>query len=56
MVIVTTGVHGVNVCDVGPRLDREVPGPAEEKLGPHIRRTAATLWYLYAGLTTADLR
>ena len=31
----------------------EVPGPAEEKLGPHIRRTAAALWYLYAGLTAA---
>ena len=31
----------------------EVPGPAEEKLGPHIRRTAAVLWYLYAGLTAA---
>ena len=31
----------------------EVPGPAEEKLGPHIRKTAATLWYLYAGLTAA---
>ena len=29
----------------------EVPGPAEEKLGPHVRRTAAVLWYLYAGLT-----
>ena len=31
----------------------EVPGPAEEKLGPHIRKTAAVLWYLYAGLTAA---
>ena len=31
----------------------EVPGPAEEKLGPHIRKTAAALWYLYAGLTAA---
>lgn len=31
----------------------EVPGPEEEKLGPHIRRAAAVLWYLYAALTAA---
>ena len=29
----------------------EAPGPTAEKLGPHVRRTAATLWYLYGGLT-----
>ena len=32
----------------------EAPGPTEEKLTPHIRRTAAVLWRLYAGLTLAE--
>jgi len=29
----------------------EAPGPSEEKVSPQIRRTAALLWRLYAGLT-----
>ena len=32
----------------------EAPGPTEEKLTPHVRRTAAVLWRLYAGLTLAE--
>ena len=33
----------------------EVPGPTEEKLAPQIRKTAATLWRFYAGLTVAEV-
>ena len=29
----------------------EAPGPSDEKVSPQIRRTAAVLWKLYAGLT-----
>ena len=32
----------------------EAPGPTEEKLAPQIRKTAASLWRLYAGLTAAE--
>ena len=31
----------------------EAPGPTEEKLAPQIRKTAAYLWRVYAGLTLA---
>ena len=33
----------------------EAPGPTEEKLAPQIRKTAASLWRLYAGLTAAEV-
>lgn len=33
----------------------EAPGPTEEKLTPQIRKTAATLWRFYAGLTAAEV-
>ena len=33
----------------------EAPGPTEEKLAPQIRKTAALLWRLYAGLTAAEV-
>ncbi len=32
----------------------EAPGPTAEKLAPQIRKTAASLWRLYAGLTAAQ--
>lgn len=32
----------------------EAPGPTAERLAPQIRRTAALLWRLYAGLTAAQ--
>ena len=32
----------------------EAPGPTDEKLTPQIRKTAAALWVLYAGLTLAE--
>ena len=51
------------VVAVLPRLAGEVrqlffaeaPGPTEEKLAPQIRKTAASLWRLYAGLTAAEV-
>jgi trk system potassium uptake protein len=33
----------------------EAPGPTEEKLTPQIRKTAAVLWTVYAGLTVAQI-
>ena len=33
----------------------EAPGPSEEKISPQIRRTAALLWRLYAGLTALQV-
>jgi trk system potassium uptake protein TrkH len=33
----------------------EAPGPTDEKLTPQIRKTAATLWGVYAGLTAAQI-
>lgn len=33
----------------------EVPGPTTERLTPRIRHTATTLWYVYAGLTAAQV-
>ena len=33
----------------------EAPGPTQEKLAPQIRKTAATLWRFYAGLTAAEV-
>jgi trk system potassium uptake protein len=33
----------------------EAPGPTDEKLTPQIRKTAALLWRVYAGLTAAEL-
>ena len=33
----------------------ETPGPTDEKLTPQIRKTAAVLWRLYAGLTLAEV-
>jgi trk system potassium uptake protein TrkH len=32
----------------------EAPGPTEQKLTPHLRQTAAYLWWLYSGLTLAE--
>lgn len=32
----------------------EAPGPTAERLAPQIRKTAAALWRLYAGLTAAE--
>jgi trk system potassium uptake protein TrkH len=32
----------------------EAPGPSDEKLRPQIRKTAAALWTVYAGLTLAE--
>ena len=32
----------------------EAAGPTDEKLTPQIRRTAAALWFVYAGLTAAE--
>ena len=32
----------------------EAPGPTDENLTPHIRKTAALLWRLYLGLTLAE--
>jgi len=39
---------------VGRLFFAEAPGPTEEKLSPHVRKTAAVLWRLYAGLTLAE--
>jgi trk system potassium uptake protein TrkH len=39
---------------VGQLFFAEAPGPTDEKLTPHIRKTAALLWRLYAGLTLAE--
>jgi trk system potassium uptake protein TrkH len=33
----------------------EAPGPTDDKLTPHIRKTAAALWTVYAGLTLAQI-
>jgi trk system potassium uptake protein TrkH len=33
----------------------EAPGPTDEKLTPQIRKTAAALWSVYAGLTAAEI-
>jgi trk system potassium uptake protein TrkH len=33
----------------------EAPGPTDEKLTPQIRKTAAALWTVYAGLTLAQI-
>jgi len=33
----------------------EAPGPSEDKVSPQIRRTAALLWRLYAGLTVLEV-
>jgi trk system potassium uptake protein TrkH len=33
----------------------EAPGPTDEKLTPQIRKTAAALWTVYAGLTLAQV-
>ena len=33
----------------------EAPGPTDEKLTPQIRKTAAALWTVYAGLTAAQV-
>ena len=33
----------------------EAPGPAPEGLQPHIRDTARVLWYIYLGLTVAEI-
>jgi len=33
----------------------EAPGPTDEKLTPQIRKTAAALWWLYVGLTLAEI-
>ncbi|MFH2002980.1 MAG: TrkH family potassium uptake protein [Planctomycetota bacterium] len=33
----------------------EVPGPTTEKLSPRIAETAKILWYIYAGLTFAEV-
>lgn len=33
----------------------EAPGPTDEKLTPHIRKTAAALWSVYAGLTAMEI-
>jgi trk system potassium uptake protein len=33
----------------------EAPGPTDEKLTPQIRKTAAALWSVYAGLTAAQV-
>jgi trk system potassium uptake protein TrkH len=33
----------------------EAPGPSEDKVSPQIRRTAALLWRLYAGLTVLQV-
>lgn len=33
----------------------EAPGPTEETLAPQVRKTAALLWRLYAGLTAAEV-
>ncbi len=39
---------------VGRLFFAEAPGPTDEKLTPHVRKTAAVLWRLYAGLTLAE--
>lgn len=39
---------------VGQLFFAEAPGPTDEKLTPQIRKTAAVLWRLYAGLTLAE--
>ena len=33
----------------------EAPGPTDEKLTPHIRKTAAALWSVYAALTASQI-
>jgi trk system potassium uptake protein TrkH len=33
----------------------EVPGPTKERLAPRIRQTATLLWYVYGGLTAAEV-
>jgi trk system potassium uptake protein TrkH len=33
----------------------EAPGPTDDKLTPHIRKTAAALWSVYAGLTALQI-
>ncbi len=33
----------------------EVPGPTPERLAPRIRQTATLLWYVYGGLTAAQV-
>jgi trk system potassium uptake protein TrkH len=33
----------------------EAPGPTDDKLTPQIRKTAAALWTVYAGLTLAEI-
>ena len=39
---------------VGRLFFAEAPGPTDEKLTPHIRKTATVLWRLYAGLTLTE--
>ena len=39
---------------VGQLFFAEAPGPTDDKLTPHIRKTAAVLWRLYLGLTLAE--
>jgi trk system potassium uptake protein TrkH len=39
---------------VGQLFFAETPGPTDEKLTPHIRKTAVVLWRLYVGLTLAE--
>ena len=39
---------------VGQLFFAEAPGPTDEKLTPHVRKTAAVLWRLYVGLTLAE--
>ena len=39
---------------VGRLFFAEAAGPTDEKLTPHVRKTATLLWRLYAGLTLAE--
>ncbi|MBK7403857.1 MAG: TrkH family potassium uptake protein [Phycisphaerales bacterium] len=43
------GVGGKRLFNV------EAPGPSKEGLQPHIRETARWLWYIYLGLTVAEI-
>ena len=43
------GVGGKRLFNV------EAPGPSKEGLQPHIRETARWLWYIYLGLTIAEI-
>ncbi len=54
MGVITLVVAVLPRLTVGVRqlFSAETPGPAEEKIAPNIRKTAAYLWWFYTGLTS----